>query len=513
MDFSPLDAPRGASPEAHETPGADALILEDEAGARGEGSGLRRVPRRRWLASGALALAALAVLVIVLAESSSPTRAARGAGVPAGETTATVMRRTLSESATVDGTLGYGGELEVYDRLAGTYTWLPAVGAHIHRGGMLFRLDEKPVVLMYGSVPAYRALKEGVSAGVDVAELNANLIDLGYDPYGAIADRKSFSAATAEAVRRWQEAEGLPQTGEVELGRIAFAPGAQRVTAVHVSLGQDPPGASPSEPQSGRSSEPRSGQPGSTAPGELSEPPSSGGSTPESRSRGSKAHSKSSKSHEPSGGRLPRKRASKTSLPSSSHEADKTPRREEAGGNPSSKGGNQAAGGAPAASGGEAVLSTTSTQQIVKLKVKPEQQQLAHVGERVTVLLPGGGTVPGRITSVGTVASSSTESPGGERGGGESGETTIAVTVTLDRRVAHLDQAPVSVELVKSIRREVLTVPATALIGTAGGGYAIEALESGRRTVVPVSPGMFSGGYVQVEGPRVHEGMTVIESE
>lgn len=466
MDFSQSDAPRGAAPEAHEAPGADALIVEEEAGAR-DSSGLRRLPRRRWLASGALALAVLAVLVLMLAESSSPKRAARGAGVPAGETTATVMRRTLSESATVDGTLGYGGELEVYDRLAGTYTWLPAVGAHIHRGGTLFRLDEKPVVLMYGSVPAYRALEEGVSAGLDVAELNANLIDLGYDPYGAIVDRKSFSAATAEAVRRWQKAEGLPQTGEVELGRIAFAPGAQRVTAVHVSLGQDPPGASPSEPPSGRSSEPR-------------------------------------------------KRASKTSPPSSSHEADKTPRSKEASGSPGSRGGNEAVGGGPAAGGGEAVLSTTSMQQIVRLEVKPEQQRLAHVGERVTVLLPGGGTVPGRIASVGTVASSSKESPEGERGaggGGESGETTIAVTVTLDRRVAHLDQAPVSVELVKSIRREVLTVPATALIGTAGGGYAIEALESGRRTVVPVSPGMFSGGYVQVEGPRVHEGMTVIESE
>ena len=61
-----------------------------------------------------------------------------------------------------------------------------------------------------------------------------------------------------------------------------------------------------------------------------------------------------------------------------------------------------------------------------------------------------------------------------------------------------------------------LTIPATALIATAGGGYAVEALVSAsndRRVTVPVTPGMFAGGYVQVEGASVREGMTVIESQ
>ncbi len=67
---------------------------------------------------------------------------------------------------------------------------------------------------------------------------------------------------------------------------------------------------------------------------------------------------------------------------------------------------------------------------------------------------------------------------------GEGESATIPVTLALEHPVAHLDEAPVSVELVKSIRRDVLTVPATALTATAGGGYAIEALEGARR--VPV---------------------------
>ena len=161
------------------------------------------------------------------------------------------------------------------------------------------------------------------------------------------------------------------------------------------------------------------------------------------------------------------------------------------------------------------VLATTSTQQIVQLKVKPEQQRLARLGETVAVQLPGGGQAGGHVTQVGTVASES--SGAGDEGkgtpGGESSEPTIPVTITLDHHVAHLDEAPVSVELVKSIHREVLTVPATALIATAGGGYAVETLATDRRVAVPVTPGMFADGYVQVEGAGVRDGLTVIESQ
>jgi hypothetical protein len=410
---------------------------DDGAGRMGEERSSRR-RRLRWLAAGALAVAVLAVLAVVLLGSGSGGHRASDTGVPAGDTTASVTRRTLSESSTVDGTLGYGTTLELYDRLGGIFTWLPSVGAVIGRGGTLWRIDDLPVVLMYGSVPAYRTLKQGVSDGPDVIQLNQNLIDLGFDPYGAIVDNKDFSEASAAAVRRWQHAEGLPETGEVELGRIVFVPGPRRVTAVKVALGQDPPGGADAK-------KPASKKPAGKEPG-------------------------------------------------------------------STKGEDEPDGGAGA---GEIVLSTTSTQQIVQLKVKPEQQQLARLGETVTVQLPGGGQAAGHITQVGTVASESSGSGDEGKGSpsGESGESTIPVTIALDHAVAHLDEAPVSVELVKGIRRAVLTVPATALIATAGGGYAVEALEQDRRVTVPVTPGIFAGGYVQVEGAGVREGMTVIESQ
>jgi peptidoglycan hydrolase-like protein with peptidoglycan-binding domain len=452
-----------------------------------DGAGPERRPRRRTrrrAAVGALLAVACAVVAIVLLEGGGGKGDAPAAGLPAGYTTATVTRRTLTESASVDGTLGYGASTELYDRLSGTFTWLPSVGATIARGGTLFRVDDLPVVLMYGSTPAYRTLKQGVGDGPDVAELNDNLIALGYDPYGAIADVESFGEATAAAVRRWQKAEGLTETGEVELGRVVFAPSARRVTTVHVTLGQDPPAAP-------------SGSPGPSKP----------------------KRRKHAKAREPRKAAGKPKAAAKPSGTGKPKEAASSPQ-----GEGSPDGGSSKEPGGSAAAQAEAVLTTTSTQQLVQLKLKAEQQQLAHVGELAPVSLPGGDVVQGRIVEVGTVAAEA-KSGGDEReSGGSSGEdsgesATIPVTLALTRRVPRLDEAPVSVELVKSVRTNVLAVPATALFATAGGRYAIEVLESSpsgageRRVDEPVTPGMFANGYVQVEGAGVHEGQTVIESE
>ncbi len=471
-----MDA-RGFEGSSSGAPGAvdaSGVVLSPDGVAQlgGDGPAPQRRRRRRLAAALALALAILAATAIALASSGGAPRRAAAGGVPPGDTTASVTRRTLTESSTVDGTLGYGSTLELFDRLGGTFTWLPSVGAVIGRGGTLFKVDQTPVVLMYGGVPAYRTLKQGVSDGPDVAELNRNLVALGFDPYGAISDYEAFGEGTTAAVKRWQDAEGLSQTGKVELGRVVFAPGARRVTAVKVSLGQDPPGPSAAAATAEAPSEPRS-EPGSTTPAKPSNPSAPGGeSAPKSHTGKPKPKSKS-KHHpfgHPAAGKEP-----------ASHES--TPKASDSSSSPKSKpaegtGNAEAPKAGEGQGAGEPVLSTTSTQQLVALKVKAEQQQLARLGEQVSVQLPGGGTAAGQITSVGTVASEASSAGGEKGGGGESGESaTIPVTITLRRSVPHLDQAPVSVELVKSVRHEVLTVPATALVAVAGGGYAIEALE------------------------------------
>src|SRR5436190_13339643 len=168
MPHPPADCSRTlASPATAPSPAADDGRPQDASPPR-----RRRAP----LAAAAAILLAAAGAAIVVLQSGSSRHPSAATGIPPGDTTTSVERRTLVERSQLDGTLTYSGSAEIYDRLSGTFTWLPSVGSTVRRGGTLFRVNDLPVVLMYGSLPAYRTLKQGVSDGSDVAELNANLI-------------------------------------------------------------------------------------------------------------------------------------------------------------------------------------------------------------------------------------------------------------------------------------------------------------------------------------------------
>jgi hypothetical protein len=147
--------------------------------------------------------------------------------------TAAVTRQSLKDIRSEDGVLGFGATTTVAGRLPGTFTALPAEGARIGRGRVLYEVDDKPVMLMYGSTPAYRALTVG-DEGEDVRQLEANLAALGYT--GFTVD-KAYSDRTAKAVEEWQKDQGLPRTGEIEFGRVVFAPGAVRVNSLQAAEG------------------------------------------------------------------------------------------------------------------------------------------------------------------------------------------------------------------------------------------------------------------------------------
>jgi hypothetical protein len=113
------------------------------------------------------------------------------------------------------------------------------------QGQPLYSIDGTPVVLLYGSVPAYRGLTEGMS-GADVRQLNADLVTLGETTTAALdPNSDTFSWATAVALGRLQAALGVERTGSLALGQAVFAPTAARITAVSATLGgQAPVGAS-----------------------------------------------------------------------------------------------------------------------------------------------------------------------------------------------------------------------------------------------------------------------------
>ncbi len=117
-----------------------------------------------------------------------------------------------------------------------TYTWLPAAGAVIRQDQPVYSVSGEPVPLLYGPVPAYRAFYVGMSGGADVGELTRDLIALGYGD--GLTQSDNYSPATAAAVQRWQLALGLPATGQVLLGEVAFEPGPIRVTSVTPVVGE-----------------------------------------------------------------------------------------------------------------------------------------------------------------------------------------------------------------------------------------------------------------------------------
>jgi peptidoglycan hydrolase-like protein with peptidoglycan-binding domain len=188
------------------------------------------------LATGA-GVAAVTGLDIGLLGGGQPTET--GGDLPAA--TAKVTRRTLVDTLTESGNLGHGNPVEVTGRLDGTLTALPAVGSTVERGQAIYRVDDTPVVLLYGTLPAYRTLAPDTE-GADVEQLENNLAALGYS--GFTVDKK-YTAATATSVKRWQKALGLPETGTVEQGRIYYATGAVRVDSQVAAVGD---GVAPDAP-------------------------------------------------------------------------------------------------------------------------------------------------------------------------------------------------------------------------------------------------------------------------
>ena len=130
-----------------------------------------------------------------------------------------------------------------------------------------------------------------------------------------------------------------------------------------------------------------------------------------------------------------------------------------------------AAVGAPAQPG-LAPYEATSSTRVVQANLDAARQAGIRVGVAVTVDLPGGGRTGGKVASLGNVATV----PSGNSGGGTDDRPTVPLTVSLDDPAAAgtLDQQPVQVGLVTDSRTNVLTVPVTALLALAEGGYGVE---------------------------------------
>jgi peptidoglycan hydrolase-like protein with peptidoglycan-binding domain len=199
----------------------------------------RRGRRRTLTLAGGLAAATVLVVVGAIAGNRS---ARGGAGAPAARiATASIVRTNLTSTTQVTGTLGFAGSVTVSGNTTGTqFTWVPSAGQIIRRGQRLYEVDGRAVPLLFGRRPEWRTLSVGVLPGPDVAQLEANLVRLGYADRSVLTIDRHYTWQTAAALRRWQTALGVTVTGTLAPGDVAYAPGPLRVAQVAAKLGGTP---------------------------------------------------------------------------------------------------------------------------------------------------------------------------------------------------------------------------------------------------------------------------------
>lgn len=192
------------------------------------------VRRRRWVVPVILCALGLAVLGAIFWHNNSTSVSNQPAA--AVTATATVKTTDLVETTSYDGVLTYSDARTVKSKAAGTVTWLPSAGSTIKQGGRLYDVDETSAYLMYGSIPMYRTLQDGVADGSDVKQLETDLNALGFDPDGMTID-STFTSATTAAVKVWQKHVGITRDGIVTPALVQFLPSELRIQSRSAQVG------------------------------------------------------------------------------------------------------------------------------------------------------------------------------------------------------------------------------------------------------------------------------------
>ncbi len=185
--------------------------------------------RKTWAPAAAAALAVTVTVTVVVGSGADPPSPA---ALQAPANTATVQMGELSSMVSLNGTLTYrarsdGSPYSAINQASGIYTRLPDEGDQVDCGDVLYRVDDDPVLLLCGTIPAYRDLQIG-DEGNDVRQLNRNLHTL---------DAGEFTWKTERALEKLQRDRGSDVTGALELGDAVFLPRSVRIAEVTGELG------------------------------------------------------------------------------------------------------------------------------------------------------------------------------------------------------------------------------------------------------------------------------------
>ena len=118
-------------------------------------------------------------------------------------------------------------------------TGVATVGSLITSGDVLYSVESLPVVALTGELPAWRTMSSSSDDGTDIAQLEAALVALGYDPDATVSIDSTWDTATTAMVERWQVGLGGDDTGVVTLGSIVFIPHTAAVASTAVVVGDE----------------------------------------------------------------------------------------------------------------------------------------------------------------------------------------------------------------------------------------------------------------------------------
>lgn len=179
--------------------------------------------RMKLVVVAAAAVTVIGVGAVVLARGG----ATGEPGAPVGTAAAAV--RDLTRTDALSGVVAYQDMRDLSSAKTGIVTRLPEVGADLAPGSALMAIDEQPVVLLSGAVPAYRDLKAGVPDGVDVQQLETSL--------GMKNPDAHWDSGTTGAVKAFQAKVGATPDGVLSLGEIVFTTGKVHVAKLTAHVG------------------------------------------------------------------------------------------------------------------------------------------------------------------------------------------------------------------------------------------------------------------------------------
>jgi hypothetical protein len=116
-------------------------------------------------------------------------------------TTVAINKGDLEKKEEYNGTLRQTNSKVLNSPMSGVATYIPKEGTIINFGEILFAIDNKPVILVEGSVPFYRTLDLNSDPGPDVLQVENALVFLGYSSEDFLPD-ETFDEVTSNMLNQ-----------------------------------------------------------------------------------------------------------------------------------------------------------------------------------------------------------------------------------------------------------------------------------------------------------------------